>query len=222
MLGRDLSFGSLDNAAVLTTLNLEEFTPTGQYIVAVEVKNIRSWIYRSTAELYQLLYKAAQLQLDHPTHRFVPVFVCRRAQYMTNQMAEALGFYVISTKRQYVPASVAGRELDEVNTELGYDLEPAPASPPPALVKHFTATLQSVAERTASRWSVTAQALVENFKALRNDRLSNRDREELTHELLDIAADIHDNHRGTITNYGDLGTHQGVTTASVLEDDVPF
>src|SRR5690606_18548316 len=77
MLGRDLSFGSLDNAAVLTTLNLEEFTPTGQYIVAVEVKNIRSWIYRSTVELYQLLYKAAQLQLDHPTHRFVPVFVCR-------------------------------------------------------------------------------------------------------------------------------------------------
>jgi hypothetical protein len=168
LLDRDLTFGSLDNGAFLNTIDPLRLVPTGQYIVVVEVKNIRSWVYRSTAELYQLLFKAARLQLDHPEHRFLPVFVCRRAQHLTMQMAEALGFYVISTKRQYVPRAIAGREMDEVNNELGYDLEVAPDVPPPALVHHFAYTLQGAALRTATHWNMSAPALIDQFQALRS------------------------------------------------------
>jgi hypothetical protein len=210
LLDRDLTFGSLDNAAILTTMDTRRAVPTGQYLLVVEVKNIRSWIYRSTAELYQLLYKAARLQLDNPERRLLPVLVCRRAQYMTNQMAEALGFYVIATKRQYVPASLAADDVAEVNGELGYDLEAVPETPPPAMVKHFRSTLQGVAARTAARWSISAQALIDEFQALRDPRLIGSAREAATREMLDIAASVHGESRGTLT------------AASDDFDDVPF
>nr|WP_296065892.1 hypothetical protein [uncultured Actinoplanes sp.] len=105
--------GPLDNGGILTTIDQRTHTPNGQYVVAVEVKNTRSWIYQGAVELYQLLDKAAVLQREHPDHDFLPVLVCRRAHPMVNHLAEQLGFYVISTKRQYVPANLPQRELGE-------------------------------------------------------------------------------------------------------------
>jgi hypothetical protein len=195
VLGVDLrQIGSVDNAAVLTKLDKMQM-PVGFYTTVIEVKNIRSWIYRTTAELYQLLFKAAYLQMQQPTARILPVLICRRSQYMTHQLAEALGFYVIATKRQYVPASLAEtREFTEVTTELGYDLEPLPEAATPALVKHFSSNLQKVADRTADRWSVSAQALIDHFKLLRNPRLPHDERNRIYYDMIDIAASIHDGH----------------------------
>lgn len=192
ILGDEVPGGSIDNAAVLSPIDRYAFAPTGrQYIVLVEVKNVRSWIYPSTAELHQLLDKAARLQVAHGDRRFLPVLVCRRAHYTTNQMAEHLGFYVISTKRQYVPPSLIGRELDEVRAELAYDLEPYDEAPPPALVNHFSTTLVSVADRTSDRWAMSAPGLAACFKALRPERLRPADRKVLIAELRERAERIH-------------------------------
>jgi hypothetical protein len=189
LLGAPIPGGPLDNGAFLTTVDAQALSPTGQYVVVVEVKNVRSWIYPSTQELHQLLDKAARLQAAHPSRRFIPVLVCRRAHYLTNQMAEYLGFYVISTKRQYVPPALDGRELAEVRSELGYDLEPYPTDPPPALVKHFTTTLQAVVARTASRWKPSAIHLAHHFAALRDEHAQNRP--EIIEELKADAEAIH-------------------------------
>lgn len=72
---------------------------------------------------------ARRLQLAHPDLRFVPVPVCRKAHYWTTVMASQLGFYVISTVRQYIRPAAANddtgrRHLDELRGELGLELEP--------------------------------------------------------------------------------------------------
>jgi hypothetical protein len=190
LLGAPVPGGAPDNGAFLTTVDAHTLTPTGQFIVLVEVKNIRSWIYPSAAELHQLLDKAARLQQQHPDRRFVPVLVCRRSHYLTNKMAEQLGFYVIATKRQYVPSGIAGTDLDEVRDELAYDLEPYTETPPTPLVAHFTTTLQGVAERTAQRWVVSA-AMRPYFGQLREDRLPRDDRAAIHEELRDAAERQH-------------------------------
>jgi hypothetical protein len=98
LLGAKVPGGPLDNAAFLTTIDAQTITPTGTYLVTIEVKNIRSWVYPSKSELYQLLHKAGELQATHPNVKIVPVFVCRRAHYLTFTMADQLGFYVIQTE----------------------------------------------------------------------------------------------------------------------------
>ncbi|MFG1709855.1 hypothetical protein ACFLIM_42490 [Nonomuraea sp. M3C6] len=40
------------------------------------------------------------MQIAHPQRAFLPVLVRRQAHYLTNRMAQHMGFYVISTKRQ--------------------------------------------------------------------------------------------------------------------------
>jgi hypothetical protein len=121
LLDQDLTFGSLDNAAFLTTVDQLRFVPTGQYIVLVEVKNIRSWIYRSTAELYQLLHKAARLQVDHPDQRFLPVLICGRAKYMVRRRSMSSFF---QPRQRLIQGggdgqSWGGGEVDRVDAEQG-------------------------------------------------------------------------------------------------------
>jgi hypothetical protein len=187
LLGAPVPGGSLDNAAFQTTMDAAQLTPTGQYVVLIEVKNIREWIYPSAAELHQLLDKAAQLQQSHPDRRFLPVLVCRRQHDTAARMAHHLGFYVIATKRQYVPPSLAGPDLDAVRAGLGYDLEPWDERPPPAMVQHFSTTLQGVAERTASRWPTTAATLGDYFTTLRDARLPGAERTDLVAGLREDA-----------------------------------
>ena len=206
MLGAPIPGGSLDNGAFLTTIDQHTLTPSGQYVVPVEVKNVRSWIHTGAAELHQLLDKAARLQLAHPTYRFLPVLVCRRLLYPLGQVAENLGFYVIQTKRQYVPPALDAQQLAEVTAELGYDLEPYATDPPPALVRHFTHTLQSVAERTADRWAVSAEHLGDYFHTLRDPRLRTADRSAITREMLEVAEHVHEQtprKRRMVTEIGD-------------------
>jgi hypothetical protein len=183
LLGSPVPGGPLDNAAFLTTMDSAQLIPTGQYVALIEVKNIREWIYPPAPELHQLLDKAARLQQNHPDRHFLPVLVCRRQHTLTAHMAEHLGFYVIATKRQYVPASLAGPDLDAVRTGLGYDLEPWDERAPPAMVRHFSTTLQGVADRTASRWHNSAVALADHFAALRNTGLSAAERTARIEEL---------------------------------------
>lgn len=101
MFGKPVPGGSLDNAAYLTLTDALG-RPTGVVTVLIEVKNVRHWIYPDSAELYDLLDKAARLQFANTGHPFVPVLVCRRAHPTTFEMALQLGFFVIATRAQFL------------------------------------------------------------------------------------------------------------------------
>lgn len=212
VLGTTLS-GPIDNGGILSAFDHRTHSPAGQYVVTVEVKNVRSWIYFSAVELHQLLDKAATLQRAHSAHRFLPVLVCRHAHPLVNRLAEQLGFYVISTKRQYVPAGLPSRDLDEVRTELGYDLEHVPETPPPALVKHFSKTLPSLAERTATRWAASAVVLGDYFAQLHDASLRGPERTELSNELVETAKQM---------ELASIATTQATHSADDFDDEPPF
>ncbi|MPZ66660.1 MAG: hypothetical protein GEU83_14505 [Pseudonocardiaceae bacterium] len=88
--------------------------------ILVEVKNIRSWVYPQSQELYQLLDKAASLQETHRDQPIVPVLVCRRAHRTLFKMARQIGFFAIATERQLV-GEVTDDELLPVRNELHFN-----------------------------------------------------------------------------------------------------
>lgn len=94
--------------------------PQGPVTVLVEVKNVRGWIYPSSAELYQVLHKSMALKLVHPTQPVVPILVCRAAHKTTFWMAKQLGFVVIDMGAQFVGRQVDEDSLLEVRNELGF------------------------------------------------------------------------------------------------------
>ena len=85
----------------------------------IEVKNIRSWIYPNSGELYQVLTKGLQAQQADPEQAVVPVLVCRRAHPTLFYMAKQLGFVVIDTRRQWA-GPVDEAKLLEVRNELHF------------------------------------------------------------------------------------------------------
>lgn len=124
--------GALDSAAYLVVLD-DRGVPQVVTLM-IEVKNIRSWIYPTSPELYQLLSKAVRVQQANPTAPMLPVLVCRRAHRTLMYMAKDLGFFVIETKRQPIGSTIdpGERAFLEVRNELmftdlvpGLDAEPA-------------------------------------------------------------------------------------------------
>jgi hypothetical protein len=189
LLNDDVPGGPLDNAAWLNPLDRNTFTPTGQsFLVPIEVKNIRPWIYPTSRELHQLLHKAAAIQQTHPEINIVPVLVCRRAHYVAFKMATQLGFYILETKRQYIRPNLPDpAHLEEVRQELGYlDLEPHDG-PINAMVRHFTHLLPARAAEAARRWKIIGPPLVDDFKTLRPGNLSHRDRSATVDEIAEQA-----------------------------------
>lgn len=77
-------------------------THTTAGVVLVEVKNIRQWIYPQHIEVFQLLSKAASLQLALPELNLVPILICRRANRRIFAMSKHLGFYTIAMAKQPV------------------------------------------------------------------------------------------------------------------------
>jgi hypothetical protein len=145
--------GAVDNGGLLMSVEADR-RPA---IVIVEAKNLRDWVYPSTIELYQLLAKAAALQAQLPDWPVVPVFVCRRVHYLTREMGAELGFYPIQTQRQYIQPGRTAKELDEVRTELGYNLEPSIVANP-YMIRHFQELIPAAAAEVSRRWRRTAGA----------------------------------------------------------------
>jgi hypothetical protein len=145
LLGGPVPGGPLDNAAYLQTIDASGI-PTTPVVLAVEVKNVRHWLYPSAVEIYQCLSKAAALKEAHPDVRILPVVVCRRRHYRTFQMGTDLGFFVIEYHQQVVlpDSSVDPNHLEEVRLGLGFADLIATKSPPPhwarygpPLIPHF-------------------------------------------------------------------------------------
>jgi hypothetical protein len=165
--GKRVIGGPLDNGAHLIVM--EGDLPTGVVTVLVEVKNVREWLYPIAVENYQLLYKAAQMQVDNPTRSIVPVLVCRRGHKTLFRMAKSFGFYVIDSHRQFLTpsADINDDHLREVQRELAYSDLVKTDSEDDLITKHFRSYLPREARAFAERWAATAPALVEEFRALR-------------------------------------------------------
>jgi hypothetical protein len=195
--GAPVPGGRIDNAAFYTGLTAGGM-PTPTILLTIEAKNLRQWIYPQTQELYQVLDKSARLRLQHPELRVFPVLVCRKAHYLTNKMAQHIGFHVIATQRQYVRPAVAGnpddaRKFEEVNTELAYNLALHEEAVEP-MIGHFTKTIPGRSSEAVERWSnfVAHPDVPQLISRLRDDGISNRKRRECVQELVQAAEDVFD------------------------------
>lgn len=159
LLGSLVPGGPLDSAAWLTRLDAVGM-PTRPVLLMIEAKNLREWIYPRTQELYQLLDKAASVQVAHPDIQIVPVLVCRRLHFTTGAMAKQVGIHLIETKTQFVRPVVLSvddgqRKVDEVVNELGYDVTLHDEATP-AMKRQFETTLPSRVDEAAERWRQVA------------------------------------------------------------------
>lgn len=163
------TMGELDNAATFYDEASEE-----HYALVIEVKNIRDAIYPTSAELGQLLMKAAYIanNIEGPW-RVIPVIVCRRIHYQTIPMAKNLGFHVLDTRRQFLPAerfaegSEDHQRYMEVRNELGFADLLTHTGPYTLTVQHFATTIPERADEAAWRWDYFGKRFGEVYNALR-------------------------------------------------------
>ena len=170
VLGHRLS-GSVDSAAVRVPM-----LGSGGYGAPVtllfEVKNLRSWIYPSSAELYQLLTKGLDLQGARPGDATVPVLVCRRASGTIYRMAKQLGFFVIEMDAQWV-SDVEESQLDPLRVELYYhDLRLQTERSQRVYDRMTRATVLGVLPNMADRWMRTSfdTAVADQLRAVHATR----------------------------------------------------
>lgn len=146
--------GPLDSAGYMVPLL--DGQPQPAITLLFEVKNLRSWIYPGSAELYQLLRKGVLLQTANPTARLAPVLVCRRAHPTLFWMAKQLGFLVFDLEHQFC-GDVSPEALNEVRNELFFaDLR---AGTGPSLRVQDRLTSPGVVKAipgTAAAWNSTA------------------------------------------------------------------
>ncbi|MBI4494232.1 MAG: hypothetical protein HY690_15695 [Chloroflexi bacterium] len=173
LFGKAVPGGPLDDAAHLIVLDTQG-RPVANVTVLIEVKNIRHWIYPDSSEVYDLLHKAAQLQINDPSLLFMPVLVCRRAHITAFKMAKDLGFFIIQTRTQFILplAELNLDHLKEVQQELGFhDLLPG-QGPNEFLTRQFQQTVPKLALRTAQRLTQSATILANHSRILRDPALS--------------------------------------------------
>jgi hypothetical protein len=188
LFGQPVPGGPLDDVTYLMALDNDR--PVA-LTIAIEVKNIRHWIYSSSDELFQLLDKCARLQTTYPNERIVPCLVCRRAHLTAFKMAKDIGFIILSTDVQPIlpRAEVPPADLSEVVQELGYNLERT-EGPLPKLVREFENSIPKIAVRTALRWSSNAPVLGRYFSTLRDNKITQRLRQSTMNTLRSAAKQL--------------------------------
>jgi hypothetical protein len=145
--------GPLDSAGYLVPLDANDL-PQLPVTILFEVKNLRSWIYPSAHELYQLLHKALVLQTARPEHPIVPVFACRMAHKTTFWMAQQLGFVVIDMGIQFA-GDINEEELLEVRNELHFQDLARGHGPSLRIRDRLTDTLPRTSRAVAQQWAAT-------------------------------------------------------------------
>lgn len=180
--------GSLDSGGYLVPLSAGGL-PQSPVTVLFEVKNLRSWIYPSAKELYQLLHKAVVLQTAHPEQPIVPVFVCRRAHKTTFWMAQQLGFVTIEMGIQFV-GDVTEDELLEVRNELHFQDLARGHGPSLRIQDRLSDTLPRTSPQVAEQWAATASdaSMIELIGKLR--RSSREEHEMLLADLRQANTDL--------------------------------
>jgi hypothetical protein len=166
MLGIEVPSGPLDNAA-----HLFIGRPPVRFSLAIEVKSRREWMYQTSNELYQVLYKAAALQRQMPDERIVPVLVCRRAHITAFRLFKDLGGYIVEVRDQWLPnphSRVDEADHLEVRTELNFlDLG---LTPPGGvhfyLRRHLVTHLPRELPAQAAKWTSVGHTLETEYEAL--------------------------------------------------------
>jgi hypothetical protein len=148
--------GPADSGGMVVPLTVEGI-PRTPVTILVEVKNIRSWVYPNSVELYQLLDKATTLQEKHPDQPIVPVLVCRRAHKTLFRMAKQLGFFVIQTERQWA-GDVPEDDLLGVRSELHFQDLHRGSEPSVRVRDRFRNVLPREATTFAAAWSETCRS----------------------------------------------------------------
>lgn len=209
--GKPVAGGSLDNGAWLTRLDPQTQSPTGTYLVPIEAKNVRSWLYPTAHEPFQLLEKAARLANDHPEHPVLPILVCRKAHDRLRWLAADLGFQIFATHDQYVHPSerINATHFDEVRDELGFADLRISADANPALTTWFQTTIVSAAPTFSDRWMAVGRHHPEIYKQLRLPNLDWNERVELLEQLHDEVE-------------ASCGGTRGWAPAASASEDVPF
>jgi hypothetical protein len=170
VLGSKVTGGSLDNVAYLV---VESSGRPRTYTCLVEVKNRRPWFYADHPELHRFLYKAAQVQATNPHEPVLPVFICRRRQNTTFELARLLGFYAIEYGSQLIKpaAGVATHEkLLDVAVTLGYQDLRLSTAPTNRLLAALGRTLPRDANEVAGRWQQCGPAFIDDYKTLMRDQ----------------------------------------------------
>jgi hypothetical protein len=180
--------GPLDSGGYLVPLSASGL-PRSPVTVLFEVKNLRSWIYPSGSELYQLLHKAVVLQTAHPEQPIVPVFVCRKAHKTTFWMAKQLGFVTIEMGIQFV-GDVAEDELLEVRNELHFQDLARGHGPSLRIQDRLSDTLPRTSPQVAEQWAATASdaSIIELIGKLR--RSSRQEHDVLLADLRQANIDL--------------------------------
>jgi hypothetical protein len=178
-------YGALDSGAWLHSLD-DSGLPRVPFALPMEMKNRRQWFYPIHKEVYQLLGKAAVLQMKHPAQPMVPIFVCRAVHPWLAWMAKDLGFLVTASRRQFatLPHKMTPKLFEELRTELALsDLTLVTEESLPSMQKFFQETIIAQAARAAPRWAAAA-ATVEPFATrLRTENIPPADRLNLVREL---------------------------------------
>ena len=174
LLGVKLS-GPLDSAGFIVPI--VRGIPSTPVTTIIEVKNIRSWIYPTSTEVYQLLSKAVQLQTPNPEQLIVPILICRRAHVTTFWMAKQLGFFIIAMNRQFT-GDVENEALLSVRNELHFNDLHAGTGPSLRVKERFQGTLPRHATASAERWRKTSEDLGPTIRELR------RAKNQLAHNRL--------------------------------------
>jgi len=145
------------------------FIAPTEFALSIEMKSTRNHIYPASAELHQVLYKAAALQRQRPLAAIVPVLVCRAANWTTLRMAKDLGFLIVTTRTQWlIPQSrVTEANVLEVRRALGYDVWLPPQDwISPYLRDQFAFVLPNLLEAQAKRWSEFGAGFEETYGRL--------------------------------------------------------
>jgi hypothetical protein len=189
LLGHAVEGGALDSAGWVTSTD-EIGVPLASVLCPIEVKNVRHWIYPNVRELFQLLYKAARLQIQHPGVHICPVLITRRKSFTANAMSREMGFRILDTGKQYVlpVAAVDRAALARIQDELGFQDLTATDEADPGLTEALR-QVPKTALNNAERWKTFGPALVHNFEPLRED-LRHSEREQAMNELRDAVREI--------------------------------
>jgi hypothetical protein len=179
--------GPVDSAGY--AVPLVNGVPGRPITVLVEVKNIRGWIYPSSEEIYQLLFKAVLLQERHPDQPILPVLVCRKAQTTSYWMAQQLGFMIIDMGVQFAGDVDDEAAMDEVRNELYFHDLRYGSGPSLRVRDRFQKTLPIHGAKIADAWRNTVHNpyIALSIRQLRYAK--GRDRNELMAALRQYVKD---------------------------------
>lgn len=170
ILGTTLNHGPLDVLAYVLAVP----EPTSDATLVIEVKNIHTWIYPWSRELWELLVKAAELPPNVPT---LPLLVCVRYAWQTGQMAKDTGFLLCHFGKQVFSPDIDAQAFADIQQEFGLAIEqhdgphqhalnfltktlrrsPPPSQPPDELIPWY--------RRQVARFSAIAP-IIRRFDAL--------------------------------------------------------